>query len=332
MAPKYARDQPDGFTNQIERVAIVGAGGQIGSYFVQALLETGKHRLTAITRKYSNTLPKWVHEVEVDYDDEATLVHALQDQQFLIITMAVTAPAGTQSKIIRAAAKAGVPYVMPSWYGADIERKNLLKDLPIRADWTNVTEEISSLGVSSWIAYTTGFWYEFSLLGAPDAYGFDIKNRHFTIIDDGDVAINTSTYAQCGRGLAKLLSLKELPEDESDRSKTLSQFRNSTLYVSSFRLTQRDMFDSLKRVTGTDDADWTISNETSAQRWRDGRDELQSGQYTGFIKQLYSRIFFPGGDGDYETTPGTHNAVLGLPKEDLDEATRRSVEIFGSEK
>lgn len=50
----------------------------------------------------------------INYDDEAAIVDALKGQQFLIITMAVTAPADTELKLIRAAAKAGVPYVMPN--------------------------------------------------------------------------------------------------------------------------------------------------------------------------------------------------------------------------
>ena len=50
----------------------------------------------------------------INYEEESTIVDALKGQQFLIITMAVTAPADTESKLIWAAAKAGVPYVMPN--------------------------------------------------------------------------------------------------------------------------------------------------------------------------------------------------------------------------
>jgi hypothetical protein len=77
------------------------------------------------------------------------------------------------------------------------------------------------------------------------------------LFDDGNVAINTSTWPQCGRAIANLLSLKELPDEETDWSPTLSQFRNGSIYISSFRLSQGDMFESVKRVTGTTDADWT---------------------------------------------------------------------------
>jgi hypothetical protein len=42
---------------------------------------------------------------------------------------------------------------------------------------------------------------------------------------------------------------------------------------------------------------------------------------------LYSRSFFPESSGDYGAIKGLDNDVLGLPKEDLDEATRAAVKI-----
>jgi len=35
----------------------------------------------------------------------------------------------------------------------------------------------------------------------------------------------------------------------------------------SFRASQRDMFESVKRITGTTDVDWTISYKSVKQRW-----------------------------------------------------------------
>ena len=118
-----------------------------------------------------------------------------------------------------------------------------------------------------------------------------------------------------------MLSLKELPVDETDRSPTLSQFRNRSIYISSFRLSQRDMFESVKRVTATTDADWTITHESAEQRWKDGMATLQQGNMKAFTKMLYSRMFFPNGDGDYQFSQGLHNDLLGLTVEDLDEFT-----------
>jgi hypothetical protein len=86
----------------------------------------------------------------------------------------------------------------------------------------------------------------------------------------------------------------------------------------SFRLSQRDMFDSVKRVTGTTDPDWTITDENTEQRYREGLEDAKKGHGEGWMKMGYSRMFFANGDGDYETSRGLHNEVLGLPVENPD--------------
>ncbi|KAL3601087.1 hypothetical protein FPOAC2_05341 [Fusarium poae] len=119
---RYAKDQPSGLKNTTERVAIVGAAGTIGAYITAALLQTGNHTITALTRENStNILPNGVIAAYIDYNDESSIVSALKDQQFLIITMAPTAPRDTHRKLVQAAAKAGVPYIMPNGFMGDIE-------------------------------------------------------------------------------------------------------------------------------------------------------------------------------------------------------------------
>lgn len=87
-----------------------------------------------------------------------------------------------------------------------------------------------------------------------------------------------------GRAVAQLLSLKELPQDEADRSPTLARFSNGPVYMSSFRLTQRDMFESVKRVTGTTEDDGTIAVESPRQRWEDAQAELKQGNMVAFYE------------------------------------------------
>ncbi|CEJ93825.1 hypothetical protein VHEMI09392 [[Torrubiella] hemipterigena] len=76
---KYAKDQPAGFTNRIERVALVGAGGNVGSHMAEELVKTGKHTMSAITCIGSKSiLVDGVHSVPVDYENEDSLVEALR--------------------------------------------------------------------------------------------------------------------------------------------------------------------------------------------------------------------------------------------------------------
>lgn len=60
----------------------------MGRHFTEALLKTGKHTVTAITRAGGNhTFPEGVKAATVDYDDESTIVEAMKGQQFLVVTM-----------------------------------------------------------------------------------------------------------------------------------------------------------------------------------------------------------------------------------------------------
>ncbi|KAJ5370960.1 NAD(P)-binding protein [Penicillium cataractarum] len=324
MASKYASSQPEGFTNRIEKVAIVGAGGSIGKHLTEALIKTGKHTITAIARpKSTSKLPEGLNIVHVDYsgDDDAALVEALQGQQALIITMSVTASRGTVNKLVCAAAKAGVPYILPNWFGHDDANNSLCDDSMLSANRDSILAEFSALKSISYIFLVCNFWYEFSLGGGPDRFGFDFKNRSFIQFDEHDVVFNTTTWPQCGRAIASLLSLKEFPDDESDKSPTLSQFANSSVYISSFRVSQRDMWESVKRVTDTTDSDWTITHESVIQRWKESRAAVEKGDFAVFPRMLYSRMFFPTADGDYQSRLELHNDLLGLPIEDLDEFT-----------
>ncbi|KAH6636179.1 hypothetical protein F5144DRAFT_485880 [Chaetomium tenue] len=325
MAQKYAKDQPAGFTNRIERVAIVGAGGQLGQHFTTALLHTGRHTITALTRRGSkNTLPAGVLAAPVDYADEATLVAALRGQQFLIITLSVMAPPDTHAALVRAAGKAGVPYVMPNGYGADFENGALMRDDRLGGGavkgWCGEIEKVGA----AWVAVVCGFWYEYSLVLGPVCLGLDHAAKRATLYDDGETRVNLTTFEQCARAVAALLSLKELPEDEGDEAPTVSRWRNKPLYVASFRVSQREMLESWKRVTGEE---WTVQSEASEERYRKGVEMMQGSAdpmmaRMGAALATFARIFYPDGSGDYESSRGLANGLLGLPKEDLDERTR----------
>jgi hypothetical protein len=86
------------------------------------------------------------------------------------------------------------------------------------------------------------------------------------------------------------------------------------------------MLASLQRVTGTSESDWTIIKQSVTERYSQGQVELGKGDRVGFVKMMYSRIFFPDGNGNFEKRRGLANAALGLPKEDLDEATKRATD------
>ena len=298
----------------------------MGSHIVAALLEKGNHTITALTRKESTSVfPAGVHIKHIDYASHDSLVSALRGQDALIITMSVLAPPDQEAALVKSAAEAGVAWVMPNEWGIDCSNAALVKDISDRYGKTR--ELIQRLGTSSWLVVVSGFWYEYSLAGTEGRYGFDFKERRVTFYDDGKQKINTSTWVQIGKAVAALMALKILPEDENDRSEaTLETFKNNFCYISSFRVSQRDMWESAMRVTGTKESDWQVKYEDVKQRYKNGVERFQKGDRHGFMIFLYARNFFPDGAGDYESSKGVHNEVLRLPKEDFDACTKAAVE------
>jgi NmrA-like family len=273
-----------------------------------------------LTRAGSKQVPTGVTTVNVDYSDEDSLVSALKGQHFLIITLSVRAPGDVQTTLAKAAAKAGVPFVMPNAYGNDIYNPGLTADIPTYKDVHDRVEALRTIGPAI-IPVVCGFWYEYSLAVGEITFGFDVRGRKAVFFDQGTTQINVSTWKQCGRAVAAML---RLPIDGlTDWTRD-----HKALCISSFKVSQRDMLDSLHRVLGTSDHDWTITHESSKDRWERGMQEMKEGKFEGLPRAMYSRVFYPSGDGIFETQQD--NEKLGLPRENLDEATKRTVDMVAS--
>lgn len=306
---------------------VMQAAGYSGKYIVEELLRNGKHKVTAITREGGpSQIPAGVEVKKVNYDDHSSLVEALRGQEALIITMGVRAPAEQQTKLIEAAAAANVSWVIPNEFGNDNANEALRNDVKVNAAKTQYRDQIEKLGKTSWIGICCGFWYEFSLAGGEGCYGFDLKNRSVTMFDDGTTPISTSTLPQTGRAVANLLGLKVLKDDENDKSPCLTDFKNKFVYIASFVVSQKDMLDSVLRVTGTKVEDWKIRHEPSKERYQRGVELMQAGDYNGMRIAMYTRSFFPDQGGNHSATRGLDNDKLGLPKEKLDDYTQIAIQ------
>jgi hypothetical protein len=302
------------------------AGGQVGSFIVAELQKKSFH-ITAITREGSSNTPSEGVEIKtVNYENPSTIVDALKGQDALIITMAVTAPPDTQAILIKAAADAGVPWLLPNEFGMDDTNQKAGDESLIAPPKRQVRQYIEQLGVSKWIGIATSFWYEYSLAG-PGLFGIDISTKEVIFFDEGAATLNVSTWPQTARGVAAVLSLPIYPKDENDDSVTLSSYANNYVRIASFALSQREMFDSLKRVTGTSDSDWKISSVGAKERYQDSMRRLGEGDRRAFAHAMYTRYMYGDDAGYYEKTVGLDNEKLGLPKEDLDEFTKKSVEM-----
>lgn len=304
--------------SHIRKVAIVGAGGNQGKFIVDELLQTGQHEITALSRIGSNSVDRSdIKVVHIDYDSEDSLVAAMNGQDALVIAISAGAPPDTSEKLIQAAARAEVPWILPNEWGMNSSNVRLGDETILGAQQRQIHELIEKLEVSSWIAISCGAWYEHSLSRGLMGYGFDFANKKATFFDDGNIKISTSTWEQTGRAAARVLSL---PKDD------LENFRNKHVFVQSFLLSQRDMLDSVLRVTGAKADEWEIKGEPVQQKYSDAMAQLKGGDRSAFVKMLYSRLFYPDEPCNFERHEKLANKLLGLPVEDLDACTRRGME------
>ena len=146
------------------------------------------------------------------------------------------------------------------------------------------------------------------------------QNRTATLYDRGLTPFNTTTLPTAALAVSRLLSLP---------SETLDKFGNRFVYVSSFRISQRDILSSVQRVTSTTDEDWKIEY-ADTQAWMDeGREKMSKGDFSGAVSLVYGNVLREGNGGDYEMTRGMSNATLGLEEEKLDEVVQRTLKDMG---
>jgi NAD(P)-dependent dehydrogenase (short-subunit alcohol dehydrogenase family) len=288
---------------QIRNVAIVGASGTVGAPILSALLAAG-HKTTVLTRPASKAnFPSAVTTHVGDYNDEDFAVKALRGQDVLILALGYMA-ADAQTPLIKAAAKAGVPYVVPCEFGSDPTHPKLNAEIQLMNVKAPYRKLIEDLGVSSWVGIVNNPWVEFSIrLGF---YGINLKDKTATIYDEGNVKANFTTLTRVGETLAALFSL---PDAE------LARYKNEFVYCSSFYVTQRDFLASAMRATGTAEEDWTITSVSSDKAIQDAKEAPAASAARQM--SLFALVFKEGYGGDYNSKLVDYEK-LGLAAEDLD--------------
>jgi uncharacterized protein YbjT (DUF2867 family) len=293
------------------KIAIVGASGKLGKPTLQALLSKGVHTITAIQRNDSTSeLPPTVAVKKGSFTDETFLVGALEGQDVLLIIVPIP-NMDIGSFFIRAAAKAGVPYILPTEFGVDTPKVE--NEHSMMAPKMARRRLIEELGVSSWIAVIVNFWLDANIQNG--LWGIQVKDRKVEIFKGADAKISTTTVSRSGEGIAVLLSLSEAE---------LAKHKNKSYYFSSFELSQRDIFEAVKRATGTKDVDWDITEKDAAEIIRQSELKIREGDGYAEWYRLFV-MFFQGIPGSNYEGKVVDLRGHGLPNENLDTVVRQAI-------
>ncbi|KAF9869760.1 hypothetical protein CkaCkLH20_12803 [Colletotrichum karsti] len=304
---------------QGRKIAIVGASGNVGGLTLKALLEKGIHTITAVSRSESSaTFPEGVIVKKGSYEDEDFLVSTYKGQDVVLLALGFDSYATGQDVHIRAAAKAGVKWILPTEFGSAPDPSKLLESSPILQGKIQIRKKIEEAG-ASWIAIVNNPWFDWSMGGG--FWGIDIKNRTAKLFDGGKTKFITTNLATTGKGTAGVLSL---PDAE------LEKYRNKPFYLKSFYISQRDMLDSIQRVTGTTDKDWKIEEPDAAAVVAKAEEDAKKGDHFAGLIAFYVNHMRAGFGGDYNDKV-TDLSKIGLEEENLDETVKRVVKEIGAQ-
>jgi len=301
---------------QGRKIAIIGASGKLGKPTIDALVGLGAHTITAIQRpEAASTFPTGITVKKGNLKDEAFLTEVLKGQDALVLMPPLAQLVELQEPAIRAAANAGVPYILPSEFGPDPFAGQLVEENELLIAKKHIRDLIESLGVSSWISIAVGPWFDEGL--TQGMWGIEPKTRKATIWRGADAKMNTATISHTAEAVAAVLSLPEAD---------LTKYKNKAVYTPSFHLTQRDILDAVQRATGTTDMDWDIKTHDFNEVAKEYEYQIAQGDGVAPFIKFFVTHFLEGHGGDFNHKVDSMELEkleqLGLHKEDLIQAIK----------
>ena len=152
-------------------------------------------------------------------------------------------------------------------------------------------------------------------------FGINAQKKTAHLLSDGTAKFNTTNLSTVALAIARLLSLPVT----STSGASLSDYGDRLVYISSFLVSQREILDAVQHVTGTTDQDWTVTSVDGQKYYEEGEAKLAAGDFSGMVNLLMGAVMKGDMGGDYENVKGVSNKVLGLLKEDLEEAVRAAL-------
>jgi uncharacterized protein YbjT (DUF2867 family) len=162
---------------EIKTVAIVGAGGNVGTAVLAALQKTNL-KVSIITRPDStSTFPSTVNVIKTPYD-LASLTTAFKGQDAVV---AALAPQGLaiEPTLVDAATAAGVKWFIPSEYGHDTTDPKVVARIPLLKSKVAVIDHLRTKEKDglSWTAVEVGLFFDWVCLSPRALKGTKVLTR-----------------------------------------------------------------------------------------------------------------------------------------------------------
>ncbi|KAK9311595.1 isoflavone reductase [Lipomyces starkeyi] len=297
--------------NEIKNVIVLGAGGNLGSVLVSALLESG-FSVSALTRPSSKAIfPPNIAVHKADYSSFSSLVAAFQGQDAVISAIA-TFSVAEQKTAVDAAVAANVKRFIPSEFGGDTSLPGVVDFATFAIEKQKIVTYLKSKQTEglSWTAICTGAFFHWVLELGNGTMGWDVEACKVTIFDSGDQPFEASTVSQVGRAVVSTL-------------RHLDETMNTYVYINSFTLTQNKVLSVLERLSGKK---FEITNGSTKLIAALGQEHLRQGDFeNGYPEIVTAATYGPWGFDDFGGRAEKWNEILGLPDEEDFDSVIQSV-------
>lgn len=314
----------------IKKVVVAGGTGLTGSIIVSELVKAGFEvtilsRATSTAEDRTKTLSGFTVDttqkaaaqgdaldakiVKTDYSHQS-LVLALIGQD-AVVSCIQHFHLDKQYPIIDAAIEAGVRRFIPSEYGTDTSNPEIGKTIPQTILKQNVVKYLQSKEDTglSWTGVIVGAYFD-SCYDLPGVLGVDIPSKTLTVYDGGDDTFEATTMEQIGRGIAGILS-----------GKNVAETANRYVYINSFTMSQNELFKIFQHASSNAFQIEHSQKEKvyqAAEKKRISDPEMGPVFRQGILESLSMVILNYRGFNDFSTRYGLWNDRLGLPKEDAE--------------
>ncbi|OAL42980.1 NAD(P)-binding protein [Pyrenochaeta sp. DS3sAY3a] len=284
------------------------ASGNLGPSVLKALIDAKEFDVTVVSRPESKaTFPPGVKVVKSDYSIQS-FESVFRGQDAVVSTVGNDA-FEKQQQIVEAAIRAGVKRFIPSEFGIDTTKSEVQNYLPVvmasKRKFVEFLESKEKEGLS-WTAIGSGAFLDWGL--KHEFLGFDLKTRKATLWDDGKTHFTATTLDQIGLAVSRVLQKP-------------SETANRYLYVSSVRTSQREILDTIEKVTGDK---WTVENVNTNAKVKELKERLNQGDYSVVLDLIAAAIIaLP--LGDLTTKSSLDNKLLGLEQVDLNTVVKQVV-------
>ncbi len=265
----------------INKIALVGATGNIGPAILKALLDDG-YEVTILSREGSTSTDSLASHprqkiAKVNFEDVNSITSALEGIEGVVSNVASHVLL-SQKKIIDAAVTAGVKRFLPSDFGSDLSveaNKSVPLNMPKIEIHHYLAEKSKTHPEFSYTFVCNGPFFDwclnFGLFG-------NLKTHDMTLWDGGETKVSTTTLASVGKAVAGVF-------------KNLEATKNKEIRVADTTITQKQIIELVKEIDGKE---WTTKTGSTAEVYQISLDEMKKPEPNmglAIFNQLYRILF-----------------------------------------